>query len=42
MLIDITENEEGNYWIAINYDGMGGISQNGIELSPTATAKFSE
>jgi monofunctional biosynthetic peptidoglycan transglycosylase len=41
MLIDFTENEEGNHWVAINDDVMGGISQSRIELSPTATAIFS-
>jgi monofunctional biosynthetic peptidoglycan transglycosylase len=41
MLIDFTEDEEGNHWVAINDDVMGGISQSGIELTPIATAIFS-
>ena len=41
MLIDFTENQEGNHGVAINDDVMGGISQSRIELSPTATAIFS-
>jgi hypothetical protein len=41
MLIDFTNIEESQRWMAINDDVMGGISQSRIELSPTATALFS-
>jgi hypothetical protein len=41
MLIDFTDAQESQRWIAINDDVMGGISQSRIELSPAATARFS-
>ena len=41
MLIDFTDAQEIQRWIAINDDVMGGISQSNIELSHTATALFS-
>ena len=41
MLIDFTDAEEIRFWIAINDDVMGGISQSRIELSPAATVLFS-
>jgi hypothetical protein len=34
MLIDFTDAEESQCWMAINDDVMGGISQSCIELSP--------
>ena len=41
MLINFTDAEESQHWIAVNDDVMGGISQSRIELSPAATALFS-
>ena len=41
MLIEFSDTVEASYWIAINDEVMGGISQSRIELSPTATAIFS-
>jgi hypothetical protein len=41
MLIDFTDAQESQRWIAINDDVMGGLSQSRIELSPAATALFS-
>jgi len=40
MLIEFSDTEECQRWIAINDDVMGGISQSRIELSPTATGLF--
>ena len=40
MLIEFSDTEEVSFWIAINDDVMGGISQGRIELSLTATALF--
>ena len=40
MLIDFTDAQESQRWIAINDDVMGGLSQSRIELSPAATALF--
>ena len=41
MLIEFTDAEEIQRWIAINDDVMGGISHSRIELSPAGTALFS-
>ena len=41
MMIDFTDTQESQRWIAINDDVMGGLSQSRIELSPAATALFS-
>lgn len=41
MLIDFNSKEEIRYWVAINDDVMGGISQGGLELSSSVTAIFS-
>ena len=41
MLIDFTDTDESQRWIAINDGIMGGISQSSIQLSPTATGIFS-
>lgn len=41
MLIDFTDVDESQRWIAINDGVMGGISQSGLQLSPTATGIFS-
>jgi hypothetical protein len=41
MLIDFTNAEESQLWLAINDDVMGGISQSRIESAPTATGIFS-
>jgi monofunctional biosynthetic peptidoglycan transglycosylase len=41
MLIDFTDVDECQHWMAINDDVMGGISQSGLHLSSTATGLFS-
>ena len=41
MLIEFTDAEEIQRWIAINDDVMGGISQSRIELLPAGNALFS-
>jgi monofunctional biosynthetic peptidoglycan transglycosylase len=40
MLIDFTDDDESHCWIAINDGVMGGISQSGLQLSPSATGIF--
>ncbi|MCX7101701.1 MAG: CIA30 family protein [Methylobacter sp.] len=41
MIIDFTDVDESQRWIAINDGVMGGISQSGLQLSSTATGIFS-
>lgn len=40
MLIDFTDVDESQRWIAINDGVMGGISQSGLQRSPSATGIF--